>query len=603
MGDGGVVSPWREGDRLYLFSGINVHEMVLPVPTNFGPTEPSDLSTRDVLETQATLIWGVSSDADGDPVTYELQYRQDDLSDNWSSTLSTSSTSLKITGLEVNTNYRVRVRASDGQAASDWVETTKLFSTLPFLPTFAIGEFGTLTNITHAAQTVLLDRSYNQPVILAQSASTNGQDATVVRVTNVQSNRFSIYLAESSAGNGMHSDETVTYLVVEAGTHQLADGTRLEAGTVTTNATVGELISNEWETVSLANDFFTTAPPVVLTQVQTDTGEAFLATRQNNVTPDRFDVALEPEEDNTTQHATETIGFLAIEAGTHATGSLLLEAHATPTSVTHDWHVVSFDRQYGTAPGLLSSLNSYTGSNNAHVRYQNVSSGSVELKIGEDISHDTEINHSGESVAYVAIAGSGPLTGTVAQREIGQVGVITNLTHASQTILLDRSFHAPVVFAQSPTAHGVDPVSVRIDNVQSDRFSIYLTEPSDQNNLHNTAETVTYLVLEAGVHELADGRRLEVGTRTTGASLGQLFTDQWETVAFDRSFPGAPVVLTQIQTVSDQRYLQDASKWYQHDRFPICAATRTGDCHSARSGDGRLPGDRIGSRRLERSRV
>ena len=199
----------------------------------------------------------------------------------------------------------------------------------------------------------------------------------------------------------------------------------------------------------------------------------------------------------------------------------MFEAASTEAMVTDAWTPLPFARRFPGVPALLTSLNTYYGYDSAHLRYDNLSDAEVHLRIGEDTTYDTEVAHGVEGVAYLAIGGTGLLTATMAQQEIGEVGTITNLTHAVQTILLDRSYIAPVVFAQSPTAYGIDPVTVRVDNVLSDRFSIYLTEPSDQNNLHNTPETVTYLVLEAGVHTLADGTHLEVGMRTTGATVGQ----------------------------------------------------------------------------------
>ena len=550
--DGQSASGWRQ--TVGLFTTLS---------SNQAPTIPGPLSATDVLPNRATIAWEASTDPQGNPITYEVQFRKEDKSDSWSSSLTTSSPFRTIAGLQSDTTYRVRVQATNGQVTSEWQKTNKLLTTLPSVPTFDIGEFGKLTNVTNVAQTVLLGRSYDNPVVFAQSASTNGQQAVVARVTGIQSDQFSIYLAESSDGDGTHNDETVTYLVLEAGTHRLADGTKLEAGTVTTSATVGGKIGNQWETVSLAEDFFSEkvldATPVVFTQVQTDTGDAFLATRQNSITTTSFDVALEPEEASTTQHNSETVGYLAIEAGTHATGNVLLEANYTPTSVTQDWYPLAFGRQYST-PGLLSSLASYQGSDNAHVRFQHLTGGNVELKVGEDKSSDTETGHTAESVAYLAIGGSGMLSATVGQLEIGQFGVITDLTNAVQTIFLDRTFDSPVVFAQSPTANGGQPVAVRINNVLSDRFSIYLAEPSNEDGTHGT-ETVTYLVLEAGEHQLVDGTRLEVGTRTTGASVGPQVTDQWEAVSFSSSFASTPVVLTQIQTALDVPYLvtrQDA---------------------------------------------
>ena len=249
-------------------------EDVYSIP-NTVPPVPGPISSEDVLEYRALVSWGASVDPQGDPLTYDVEYRRDDLSDHWSDTVTTSSTAITLTGLQPDTNYRVRVRASDSETTSDWLEAQKLFTTLPVTPTRDIGEFGMLTNVTDAVQTVILNRTYDDPVVLAQSSSTNGQDAVVVRVSNVETDRFSIRVAESSAGDGTHNDETVSYLVLEAGSHWLPDGTRLEAGTVTTSATVGGSLTNQWETVDLPAGVFSSTPPVVLTQIQTAAGDAF----------------------------------------------------------------------------------------------------------------------------------------------------------------------------------------------------------------------------------------------------------------------------------------------------------------------------------------
>ena len=52
-----------------------------------------------------------------------------------------------------------------------------------------------------------------------------------------------------------------------------------------------------------------------MSQVQSDNDPSYVSTRQNNNAAGGFDVALEPEQAQTTQHgAAETIGYLAIEA-------------------------------------------------------------------------------------------------------------------------------------------------------------------------------------------------------------------------------------------------------------------------------------------------
>ena len=460
-----------------------------------------------------------------------------------------------LTGLEPETTYRARIRTTDGEKMSDWFEKNHLFTTLPILPTRAIGEVGKITNLTHTMQTVVLGRTYQNPVVFAQSLTNSGTDPAVTRVTNVEPDRFTIYLAEPSNENGLHNAlETVTYVVLEAGIHQLADGTQLEVGTVTTSASVGQLVSNEWNPLNFSTDFH--SPPVLLSQIQTDGGATYLQTRQNNITSSGAEIALEQEEEVHTQHSSETIGYLAIEEGIGQWNGMLIEAFNTPAQVTDAWYEHQLERTYETSPALLSSLTSYHGKNNSHIRYQNLGNSSVQFKIGEDTTHDTETAHGGESVAYLAIGGIGSLTAVAPQMPVGEVGILTDMTHVEQTIVLKNTYIHPVVFAQSPTIVGNDPIVVRVTNVQSDRFTLYLTEPSNENGLHNANETVTYLVLETGHHELTNGTLFEVGTITTDATVGQLIPNQWELINFASHFTEAPVVLSQVQSAAGQVFLK-----------------------------------------------
>ena len=426
----------------------------------------------------------------------------------------------------------------------------------------AIGEVGTLTDVTNARQTVVLERRYKNPVVFAQSPSYNGADPTAVRVDNVKSNQFDIFLAEPSDANGMHGNETVSYAVLETGFHHLIDGTRLEVGMLSTSATVGGLITNDqWETVSFGT-LFPTAP-AVFSQIQTFTaGENdYLHLRHRNRSTSGVDVALEQEEWITTQHGLpETVGYLAIEMGSSGNWgpTMSFEVGSTPSEVTDSFYDLAFNTLFATPPAFLSSLDSYIGHDNSVVRYENLSATGVRVRIQEDTTADPSTeHHSGEIVNYLAIEGAGTLMASAVQWDIGEVGRITNLTHEIQTITLSHQYSNPVVFAQSASYNGPAPVSVRVNNVQSNQFDIYLTEPSNENGTH-TSETVSYIVLEAGIHYLSSGKRIEVATVTTAATAGNQLLNQWQTVDFDSPFSVTPVILSQIQTHSTggEDYLQ-----------------------------------------------
>ena len=158
----------------------------------------------------------------------------------------------------------------------------------------------------------------------------------------------------------------------------------------------------------------------------------------------------------------------------------------------------------------------------------------------------------------------------VSDSSIGEVGQVVSLTHIPQIISLKRVFTNPVVFVQSASYNGIDPVAVRVSDVMSDQFTLYLTEPSNLNALHNMGETVSYVVVEAGTHWLPDGTHLEVGSFTTDATVGRIVdSSRWETVDFVSPFAAPPVLFSQIQTAAGTAYLDTRHMGISSDSFQL----------------------------------
>ena len=267
-----------------------------------------------------------------------------------------------------------------------------------------IGEVGQINSLNHSEQTILLDRSYTNPVVFAQPLSYNGSDPAIARIDNIQSDRFSVHVQEPNYKDGSHTTESFSYLVLEAGTWQLKDGTLLEVGSVNTNATT----TSQWETINLGADF--TDTPVTLSQVQTKNGDDFVRTRQNNATTSSFQLALEEEEALLASgHATETVGWMAISAGSGNWSDLSYQAGYTGNQVTDRWHTLDLDG-FNAAPQLLASVSSYDGADSVGLRYQNLTSSEVKLKLEEDTSQDDETSHTTENVGFLALGGSGILS-------------------------------------------------------------------------------------------------------------------------------------------------------------------------------------------------
>jgi Subtilase family len=274
-----------------------------------------------------------------------------------------------------------------------------------------IGESGLLTTLTHVPQTVVLSHNFQSPVVFAQPVSTNGGQAAVVRVSDVLSDRFTLFVHEPPNLDGSHLEETVSYVVLEAGRWGIAGGSVLEVGSAATSATVGQQGRRlTWKKVVFSAQFPET--PVVLSQVQTTNDPHWVKTRQRDPLPSSVFVAMEEEEAKTTGHQIETVGWLAVTpgAGTWSGKSFVAD---TQSGVTDVWSLISFSPPFAQSPIFVAGLGSYADGDNAHVRYTGLGGLQVQVRIEEDTTLDSETSHTvGELVPYLVIEGSGLLEGS-----------------------------------------------------------------------------------------------------------------------------------------------------------------------------------------------
>ncbi len=267
-----------------------------------------------------------------------------------------------------------------------------------------IGEVGRVDNFNHRSKTIQLANSYNNPVVFALPLSRNGGDPAITRITNIENNSFTAFLQEPEYKDGKHTRESFSYIVLEAGSWQLSDGSLLEVGFFDLDRTR----DSNWQDVSFNNSFDNT--PVVLSQVQTNNDQQFVRTRQKNATTDGFRLTLEKEEAlNSLGHGTETVGWLAIESGQGTWGDVSYEAGHTGDEVTHRWHNINFNQEFTVSPHLLASLASHDGLDAAGLRYRNLDSDRVQIMIEEDKSLDSERRHDTEVVDFLALSNEGNL--------------------------------------------------------------------------------------------------------------------------------------------------------------------------------------------------
>ncbi len=130
-------------------------------------------------------------------------------------------------------------------------------------------------------QTVTFDRVFVNPVVVAGPLGLNGSEPAIVRICNVTAAGFEVRVQEYGYQDGVHAQESIGYVVMEAGDYFLSDGTRLSAGSFTTAT------CNNFEAVSLNLAF--NEVPVVLTSVGTENDpSAVLSDSRKRKPPIRF---------------------------------------------------------------------------------------------------------------------------------------------------------------------------------------------------------------------------------------------------------------------------------------------------------------------------
>ena len=90
-------------------------------------------------------------------------------------------------------------------------------------------EFGSMT-LPDDETEISLTNTFTSPVVFMGPLSYNGSNPALVRMKDLASNTYNAYISEWNYLDQIHSDEQVSYLVVEEGAHDL-DGKTLQAGT------------------------------------------------------------------------------------------------------------------------------------------------------------------------------------------------------------------------------------------------------------------------------------------------------------------------------------------------------------------------------------
>jgi hypothetical protein len=390
-----------------------------------------------------------------------------------------------------------------------------------------IGEAGTVSTDQDDRDewhSVSLNGDFSNPVAFAQVMSYDGPDPCHVRLRSVDGTGFEFQIEEWDYLGGPHTTERIGYVVLEEGIHQLDGGVPLEVDTT--------VAKHAWASVGFGASVG--SDPVFITRCQTQNGSQEVVTRNRNVSGSGASVRLQEEEARDGQHVDETVGYLAMP-------QIRSAMPAEHVATTHEVAGVRFHGTRPSEPVVLASIDTFNGSDTADARLRNVRRGGMEVFVEEEGSKDSEMNHYEEAIGFLR-TGTGPIYDQSGAR-VGEAGVIdTDQPDPGQwhQAMLDGRYTDPVVFAQVMTYNGANPCHVRILGPPLHTHFLFQIEEWGYLDGRHDTERIGYVVIEEGVHDLAGGDTVEVGT-TEG-------DDGWTNITFSGPVGTSPVLVSRSQT-------------------------------------------------------
>jgi hypothetical protein len=273
-------------------------------------------------------------------------------------------------------------------------------------------ETGMVSNVGENWQTIQLERSYQNMVVIATPHLFHKNASPVVsRIRNAGGNSFDLRV--QNPGGSTSQTCNVFYIVVEEGIYQEEyDGVKMEAWRVTSEVTAG---SGKWGTPFReprpTQQFY--QKPVVLGQVMTQNDadwSVFWASNDNahSLPPAMNHIAAGKHvgEDTDITREEEVLGMIIIEEGVYEVRNKILEAGLGPDFVRGP---NNFGYKYGlsanSAGGAVLSAAAMDGSNGywpVLFTDQPVSPADITLIVDEDQIKDDERAHTSEQVAFLA---------------------------------------------------------------------------------------------------------------------------------------------------------------------------------------------------------
>ncbi len=393
-----TIESLQFSDVTYSFSDI------LNLFDNAAPVARNDAATVDEGATLTLNVLANDTDADLDPLTITAVEGQAIATGGSVDLASGASVTLKSNGtLEYVQNdvfdalmdgetdtESFSYTVSDGNGGTDDATVSVTIEGVGSVAATPIGQSGTVTVVQDNSDqwhTVTFSAVIENAVVVMGPMTFNGVQPGTTRVRDVTDTGFQFQIDEWNYLDGGHIEESIGWLAVSEGSHTLAGGQTIVAGT--------QDIGTDFTEISFGE---TLGEAVALAEVTTFNGSDAVTTRIKNVDDSGFEVQLQ-EEEAEGPHVIETVSWIAIETGTSAG----LDVFLTDDQVNQDADSFVFNTGFGTAPVLLADMQSTDGPDTATLRMSALSDTGVSLFVEEEASDDSELRHTNETAGYVAL--------------------------------------------------------------------------------------------------------------------------------------------------------------------------------------------------------
>ncbi|MEO0632866.1 MAG: LamG-like jellyroll fold domain-containing protein, partial [Pseudomonadota bacterium] len=236
---------------------------------------------------------------------------------------------------------------------------------------------------------VTFDQEIEDAVVVMGPLEANGGHDAVAHVRKVTSTGFEFQINEWAYLDGVHMEEGISWMAISAGTHTLATGEVIAAGSARSSTGLSDTVS-----VDLGGFVDT---PAIFAQIASANDTTAATARLVTVSADEFQFRLQEEEAAPdTQRAAERIDWIALGGDIGA----VLDLGTVNGGLDHSYTSVDFDPTGGETV-LLANMQTMFGGNTANLRYRDLEDGTVLLSVAEERSLDQERWHMVEDVSLL----------------------------------------------------------------------------------------------------------------------------------------------------------------------------------------------------------